>query len=98
MAESTGIALAVGGITLANEALFTPIATHGYPHINYRVIPATALFALGLYGIEQVSPVLAKGIGYIALVTVLFTSFGNAPAPLVNLAAIFGKKTGGQKV
>jgi hypothetical protein len=97
MAESTGIALAVGGITAANEALFAPLAGHGTPwkNFNWRIVPATAIFALALYGIEQVNPVFAKGIGYIALVTVLFTRFGNAAAPLENLDVIMGY--GGKK-
>lgn len=97
MAESTGIALAVGGITAANEALFAPLAGHGTPwqNFNWRIVPATAIFALALYGMEQVSPQFAKGIGYIALVTVLFARFGNAPTPIENLDTILGY--GGKK-
>jgi hypothetical protein len=92
MAESTGVALAVGGITAANEALFAPLAGHGTPweDFNWRIVPATAIFALALYGIEQISPVFAKGLGYIALITVLLARFGNAPSPVENLNKILG--------
>jgi hypothetical protein len=97
MAESTGIGLAVVGITAANEALFAPLAGHGTPwkNFNWRIVPAGAVFVLALYGMEQVSPVFAKGIGYIALVTVLFARFGNAPTPIENLDTILGY--GGKK-
>lgn len=82
----------VGGITAANELLFAPLAGHGTPwkDFNWRVIPATAVFALALAGIEQLSPVFAKGLGYIALITVLFAPMGNAPAPAENLSKVLG--------
>lgn len=92
MSNSTGLALLVGGITAANEALFAPIA-HGQPlfaHFNWRIIPATGIFALALTGLDNVSPNLGKGIGVIALITVLFTSFGNAGPPASNLAKVMG--------
>lgn len=92
MSESTGIALLVGGITAANEVLFAPLAGTGTPwkNFNWRIIPATGIFALGLAGVDQVSPVLGKGIAVIALVTVLFTRLGNAPAPAENVAKVLG--------
>src|SRR6266568_7257785 len=92
MAESTGIALAVGGITAANEALFAPLAGHGTPwkDFNWRIVPATAIFAVALYGMEQVSPAFAKGIGYIALTTVLLAPVAGEPSPLENMAVILG--------
>lgn len=93
MAESTGLILAAGGITLANEAFFAPLAK-GKPgdlsHINWRIVPATLIAAAALAGAEQLSPPLAKGIAGIALITVLFARFGNAPAPAENLARILG--------
>lgn len=92
MSASTGIALMVGGITAANEALFAPLAENKplLHNFNWRIIPATGIFALALTGADQISPVLGKGIGVIALVTVLFTSFGNAGAPASNLAKVMG--------
>jgi hypothetical protein len=85
----------VGGITAANEALFAPLAGDGgapFQKFNWRIIPATGIFALCLAGVDQVSPTLGKGIAVIALVTVLFTRFGNAPAPVENVVKVMGYK------
>jgi hypothetical protein len=92
MAESTGIVLAVGGITAANEVLFAPLAGHGTPwkNFNWRIIPATGIVALTLAGLEKLSPQLGVGIAYIMLITVLFTRFGKAPAPVENAAYALG--------
>lgn len=82
----------VGGITAANEALFAPLAGGGTPwkNFNWRIIPATGVFALALSGVDQISPTVGKGIAVIALVTVLFTRFGNANAPIENVAKALG--------
>lgn len=95
MARSTGIILAVGGITLANEAVFAPIASGGSikTNFNWRIVPATAVAAALLGGLEQVSPKLAVGLAYISLITVMFARLGNAPAPVENLAKVLGYKT-----
>lgn len=82
----------VGGITAANEALFSPLAGNGTPfqNFNWRIIPATGIFALALAGVDEISPTAGKGIAVIALVTVLVTRFGNAPAPVENVAKVLG--------
>ena len=93
MAESTGLILAAGGITLANEAFFAPLAagkTNDFSHINWRIVPATLIAAAALAATEQLSPQFAKGLAGIALITVLLARFGNAPAPAENLAKILG--------
>lgn len=92
MSASTGLVLAAGGITAANEALFAPLAARAQPwhNFNWRIIPATAIAALLLSGLDQVSPVLGRGLAATALVTVLFARLGNAPAPVENLATVFG--------
>lgn len=92
MSDSTGLCLAVGGITAANEAIFAPLAGNGKPwqNFNWRIIPATGVFALAMAGVDQVSPTLGKGIAGIALITVLFTRFGNANAPVENVAKVLG--------
>lgn len=92
MSESTGIVLAVGGITAVNEVIFAPLANGGAPwkDFNWRIIPATGVFALALAGVDQVSPQLGKGIAAIALVTVLVARFGNAPSPVENIARVLG--------
>jgi len=96
MANAAGIGLAVGGITAANELFFAPVTGNGaLSNFNWRIIPATGVFALMLFGIEKLSPPLATGVGLTALVTVLFTRVGNAPAPLENLDKILGY--GGKK-
>jgi hypothetical protein len=91
---ATGLAVTVGVISFANEALFAPLAEHQQPFkaVNWRIVPATALFALALGGIEHLSQPLAVGIGTIALFTVLLTRTGNAPAPVENIAVVLGYK------
>ena len=94
MAESTGIVLAAGGITLANEAVFAPIASGGKitENFNWRIIPATAGAALALAGLEKIAPKFAVGIAYLALATVFIVRVGNAPTPLDNALTVMGYK------
>jgi hypothetical protein len=87
--SAPAIAITVGSITAANELLFAPLAG-GKTQFNWRLIPATAGFALLLAGLEKLSPKLADGIGIAALVTVLFTRVGNAPAPIENVDKLLG--------
>ena len=93
MGASTGPVLMAGAIVLANEAIFAPIAAgkgNNQVKFNWRIIPATAIGALALGGVEQASPQLAKGLAYIALITVLFARVGHAPAPMENVAVVLG--------
>lgn len=94
MARSTGIILTVGAISFANEAVFAPIASGGdiRSDWNWRIVPATAVAAVLLGGLERVSERLAVGVAYISLITVLFARFGNAPAPVENVAKALGYK------
>lgn len=94
MARSTGIVLAAGGITAANELLFAPLSGHGTPwkDFNWRIIPATAGLALALAGVEKIAPAFAVGLAGLGLVTVLVVPFGNAPTPLQNALKIMGYK------
>lgn len=89
MADSTGIVLAVGGITAANELLFAP-ATGGKVSFNWRIIPATAGLALALAGLERLSHAFAVGLAWLSLAAVLSVPFGNAPTPLQNAIKIMG--------
>jgi hypothetical protein len=89
VADSTGIVLAVGGITAANELLFSP-ATGGKVSFNWRIIPATAGLALALAGLERLSHPFAVGLAWLSLVAVLAVPFGNAPTPLQNALKIMG--------
>jgi hypothetical protein len=100
MADSTGLAIAVGAITLTNIMVLNPMAQGKSIDVTqgWQVIPATAVFALALAGLEQfpgpTPKLFAKGIAAIALVTVLFTApEKNTKAPVVNLFSI--AKVGG---
>lgn len=87
MADSTGPILAVGAITIANQSLLS----EPQQEIDFRVVPATAIVAIGLALLERASRGLAVGIAWIALVTVLFVRLGRAPSPAENLLKIIGK-------
>lgn len=94
MAESTGYILAAAGIAAANEAIFAPAAA-GKPlwvNFNWRIVPATAVAALALAGLEQLSPPLGKGLAMLALLTVLMLPVGNAKSPTDNLSKMLGLK------
>jgi hypothetical protein len=96
MGASTGIIIAAGAITLANEAVFAPLASGGKisANFNWRIIPATAVVALALAGLEHISEQFAVGIAWISLVTVLFAKLGNAQPPLINAAKMLGYNVG----
>lgn len=89
MAASTGIVLAVGGITAANELLFAPLAGQKVS-FNWRIIPATAGLALALAGLEKLAPGFATGLAWLSLAAVLIVPFGNAPTPLDNALKVMG--------
>ena len=90
MAASTGIVLAVGGITAANELIFAPIEGQKVK-FNWRIVPATAGLALALAGLEHLSRPFAVGLAWLALLAVLIVPFGNAPTPLDNITKILGQ-------
>lgn len=100
MANSTGPILVAGAIVLANEAIFAPLAAgknNDHVQFNWRIVPATAIAAAALAGIEKISPKFGAGLAYIALITVLFARVGNAPAPTENLVKILGYGTPAKK-
>ena len=92
MAETTGIVLAIGGITAANEAIFAPLAGHGTPweDFNWRVVPATAILAIAFGGLEKVSPGFAKMLAYTALITSLLIDTGKAGSVVSNVDKVLG--------
>lgn len=93
MAKSTGLALAAGGIALTNELVFAPIASGKGPawnDVNWRIIPATAILAVTLMGLEKIAPQFAVGLAGLAVVSVLVVPYGKAPSPLENAAKAFG--------
>jgi hypothetical protein len=89
--SAAGVAISVGAVTAANEVFFAPVTGNGtLSEFNWRIIPATAVFALLLNSLEKFSPTLANGIGYTALITALFVSVGNAKSPIQNLNTFLG--------
>jgi hypothetical protein len=70
MAKSTGPILIAGGITLLDKVTK---GTATVPEF-LKVAVATSIAALVLDGFEHVSPPLAVGIAWIAVVTVILTS------------------------
>jgi hypothetical protein len=94
MAASTGIVVAVGGITLGNELLGATLnkQTWSASSINWRVIPATAGLAIALTLLEKLAPKFAVGLAYLSLATVLIVPFGNQPTPLDNATRVLGYK------
>jgi hypothetical protein len=92
MAASTGVVLAVGGITLGNELLGAALRKQQWSasSVNWRVIPATAGLALALAGLERLSRPFAVGLAWLSLAAVLTVPFGRQPTPLDNALKILG--------
>lgn len=89
--SAAGIAIAVGGVTAANELFFAPVTGQGaLSDFNWRILPATAIFAIMLAALDKVNSTLANGIGYTALITALIVPLGNAKSPIENLDAFLG--------
>jgi hypothetical protein len=87
---AVGMILAAGAITAANEAVFAPVADSVKASFNWRIVPATVIAALLIDGLDRLSPAFAIGLAATALITVLFTQTGKAPAPAENLDKILG--------
>lgn len=98
MATAAGIILAAGGIAVANEVIFVPMekGTPSFSSLNWRIVPATAILAVVLTGLENISEPLGKGMAGLVLLAVLIVPVGNAPTPIENAAAIFGGTTKNQ--
>lgn len=92
MARSTAVVLATGAMTLANEAIFAPMAGQTVT-VNWRIVPATAALAVALGALEHLAPEFAVGLAWLALVSALFIPVGNAPTPIDNLSKILGYTT-----
>jgi hypothetical protein len=96
MAETTGIVLAVGGITVANEVIFAPLVRNSGAKpdwnstVNWRVVPATLGLALALGLLEKAAPGFAKALAWMSLLVVLVVPLGNAPTPLQNIQKVMG--------
>jgi hypothetical protein len=99
VASAAGLVLAAGGIAAANEAIFAPIAQHKDFATSlksdtnlWRLVPATAILALVLTGLESVSEPLGKGMAGLVLLAVLIVPVGKSPTPMENVAKFVGVK------
>lgn len=92
MASAAGLFLATGAITLANEAVFAPVASGGKitADFNWRIIPATLLGALALGGLSKLAPGFATGLAGLCLLAALVLSFGKAGSPIANASKMLG--------
>jgi hypothetical protein len=92
MLSSTGYVLAAGGLVAVNEAIFAPIVDHTTPwtNLNWRIVPATAILALLLGGVEKLNAPFGKGLGMLVLLSALVIPSGKAQTPLSNIAKVMG--------
>lgn len=92
MSESTGWVVAAGSIVAINEALFVPAEAGKPPDFSstWKLIPATALLAVALAGLEQLAPQFATGLAKLLLVSVLVFPVGNAPTPIQSANKLLG--------
>jgi hypothetical protein len=99
MASAAGLVLAAGGIAAANEAIFAPIS-HGKDLATsiktdtnlWRLVPATAILALVLTGLEKLSEPLGKGLAGLILLSVLIVPVGSATSPIENATKMVNLK------
>lgn len=87
MGVSTGPMLALGVITWANGAILQPdtLPDGDVFRFSTRVAVGTGIAAAGLSLVERASPELARGVAFVALITVLFTRFQGRASPVDNL-------------
>lgn len=92
MAETTGVVLATGAITAANQLLFAPLAGAGgtpWKNFNWRIIPATAGLALALAGLEHLAPTFAGGLAWLTLVAALILPVGGSGQTVIQNLTVF---------
>jgi hypothetical protein len=83
MAQSTGPMLALGLISWGNGAILEGKGAD--VPFTARVVVGTSIAAGSLVLVERISPEVAKGIAWIALVTTLFVRIGGRESPIDNL-------------
>jgi hypothetical protein len=93
--KSTGPILTAGALTWANLTIFTDMEdTSKAVEEAVRIGVATGVLAALMGGVEKISPALASGLAYTALVTVLLVRVPNKqgkpqPTPLERLLSFF---------
>jgi hypothetical protein len=80
VAKSTGIVLAAGGISFAND-------WWNSKQPNFRIPPATLGVAILFAGLERLNERAAVGLATIMMITVLFTPM-NGKSPMQTLAEV----------
>ncbi|GAA0287286.1 hypothetical protein GCM10009527_098260 [Actinomadura nitritigenes] len=90
--RAAGLVIAAGGIAVANDALFAPLAGGEPPWktLNWRLFPATAILALALAGLEKLAPSFAVGLAGLTVAAVIIVPYGNAKPPLDNVLKVMG--------
>ena len=85
MARSTTPVVLIGAISFGNQWL-------GNGRVDLKIPIATLVAAGALALVEQIpgAAPLAAGIGWIALITLLFTRLGGQPSPIDNLSKLTG--------
>lgn len=95
MLKSTGLVLAASGIVVANDAIMAPIqGTNPFSTLNWRIVPATAVLALTLGGLEKLSEPLGVGLAALVLLAALVVPVGKGPTPLENIGNVVTKGGG----
>ena len=90
MAKTTGVLLAIGGITVANRVIFND------EEMDWRIAIGTGLAAIVFSGLEKVNEQAAVGLAYIALVTVLLTRIDpRVPSPTESALSWWNTPAGG---
>jgi hypothetical protein len=89
MGPAGDVALAVGAVALLNESVFAP-AAGGPETLNWRIIPATLIFALLVDGLADINPELALGLAVTAMATAILAPMGKAGSPVANISKALG--------
>lgn len=98
--RSTGLILAAGGVAVANDVLFAPVARDPKGLIdsnaftarfNWRILPATAVLALTIGALEKAAPDFAVGLAGLTLLTVLLVPMGTGDRSAIeNVVSFLG--------
>jgi hypothetical protein len=87
MARSTGIIVAVGGVTMFNQVILNR------QEIDWRVPVATGFAAVSFALLEKINQALTVGVAWVALLTVLLVRLDpKQPAPVETLLKIWNRR------
>ena len=87
MGASTGPIVAAGLVTWVNGAVLQPETVDDQFRFAARTAVGTAIAAAGLSLVERASAELARGVAFVAVVTMLFTRYKGRRSPTENLLA-----------